>query len=354
MIKEPGPGDMRLQHVPLDMSFAEAFAVLLADAYERLLMDALRGNAALFMRRDEVEAAWRFIDPIREAWSAVGRAAAAVCRRHLGPDRVDRVHRARRAHLERGIRMIETAFQRREFADGEEIARASRTGRRSSCVERSRREGWRCSSSPAASRRSAFSSAVERGPRLDARRDHARRRAARGRRQSALECAAGAREAAAQSRGGGELYAACRRSAACGPGACRGKRAHRQSAAARRSRGARHGRRRAHRFVVSWRRRSRRSDGPGGSAARRADRAPDAARTAPHAHGARNPARQAIALEIEGEAKLATFANALEPGPEEAMPIRAVLRGAADRLTVFMSSRTATSSDPAAEKHPPT
>jgi 6-phosphogluconolactonase len=44
---------------------------------------------------------------------------------------------------------------------------------------------------------------------------------------------------------------------------------------------------------------------------------------------------RAIALEIEGEGKLATFATALEPGPVEAMPIRAVLRRAADRLTVF-------------------
>jgi 6-phosphogluconolactonase len=60
---------------------------------------------------------------------------------------------------------------------------------------------------------------------------------------------------------------------------------------------------------------------------------------------------RAIALEIQGEAKLATFAAALAPGPEEAMPIRAVLRGAADRLTVFMSSRTDTSPDPAAEEH---
>ncbi len=62
---------------------------------------------------------------------------------------------------------------------------------------------------------------------------------------------------------------------------------------------------------------------------------------------------RAIALEIQGEAKLATFAAALAPGPEEAMPIRAVLRGAPDRLIVFMSSRTDTSPDPAAEKHPP-
>jgi 6-phosphogluconolactonase len=61
----------------------------------------------------------------------------------------------------------------------------------------------------------------------------------------------------------------------------------------------------------------------------------------------------AIALEIQGEAKLGTFATALEPGPEEAMPIRAVLRGAADRLTVFMCSRTDTPSGPAAEKRPP-
>jgi 6-phosphogluconolactonase len=44
---------------------------------------------------------------------------------------------------------------------------------------------------------------------------------------------------------------------------------------------------------------------------------------------------RAIALEIEGEAKLATLAAALGPGPEEAMPIRTVLRRAADRLTVF-------------------
>jgi glucose-6-phosphate 1-dehydrogenase len=71
MVKEPGPGEMRLQRLPLDMSFAKAFGMAPADAYERLLMDAIRGNAALFMRRDEVEAAWRFIDPVREAWAAM-------------------------------------------------------------------------------------------------------------------------------------------------------------------------------------------------------------------------------------------------------------------------------------------
>ncbi|WP_395661089.1 glucose-6-phosphate dehydrogenase [Aestuariivirga sp.] len=72
MIKDPGPGGMRLSYVPLDMSFADAFNVRNPDAYERLLMDVVRGNQALFMRRDEVEAAWEWIDPILDAWSATG------------------------------------------------------------------------------------------------------------------------------------------------------------------------------------------------------------------------------------------------------------------------------------------
>jgi glucose-6-phosphate 1-dehydrogenase len=69
MLKEPGAGGMRLQHVPLDMSFAETFSIYAPEAYERLLMDVIRGNTTLFMRRDEVEAAWRWIDPIKEAWN---------------------------------------------------------------------------------------------------------------------------------------------------------------------------------------------------------------------------------------------------------------------------------------------
>ena len=70
MIKDPGPGGMRLQHVPLDMSFAEAFNARNPDAYERLILDVVRGNQTLFMRRDEVEAAWTWVDPIIEAWAA--------------------------------------------------------------------------------------------------------------------------------------------------------------------------------------------------------------------------------------------------------------------------------------------
>ena len=75
MIKEPGPGGMRLTEVPLDMSFAEALGedgADIPDAYERLIMDVIRGNQTLFMRGDEVEAAWAWTDPIIEGWEARG------------------------------------------------------------------------------------------------------------------------------------------------------------------------------------------------------------------------------------------------------------------------------------------
>ena len=62
--KKPGPGGMRLFPSELNLSFSEAFAERLPDAYERLLMDIARGNQTLFMRSDEVLAAWEYIDPI--------------------------------------------------------------------------------------------------------------------------------------------------------------------------------------------------------------------------------------------------------------------------------------------------
>ena len=71
MIKDPGPGGMRLRYVPLDMSFAEAFKVRNPDAYERLIMDVIRGNQTLFMGRGEVEAAWRWIDPVLAGWETL-------------------------------------------------------------------------------------------------------------------------------------------------------------------------------------------------------------------------------------------------------------------------------------------
>ncbi|MCX5495912.1 glucose-6-phosphate dehydrogenase [Kaistia dalseonensis] len=85
MIKDPGPGGMRLRHVPLDMSFAQTFKTRSPEAYERLIMDVIRGNATLFMRRDEVEAAWRWIDPILDAWSTSREAPKSYTAGTWGP-----------------------------------------------------------------------------------------------------------------------------------------------------------------------------------------------------------------------------------------------------------------------------
>ena len=68
--KQPGPGGIRLRPVSLDLSYANAFSERSPDAYERLIMDVIRGNPTLFMRRDEVEAAWTWIEPILQRWSA--------------------------------------------------------------------------------------------------------------------------------------------------------------------------------------------------------------------------------------------------------------------------------------------
>lgn len=68
--KEPGPGGYRLRPVSLDLSYATAFDQRLPDAYERLLMDVMKGNPTLFMRRDEVEAAWAWSEPILHRWAA--------------------------------------------------------------------------------------------------------------------------------------------------------------------------------------------------------------------------------------------------------------------------------------------
>jgi glucose-6-phosphate 1-dehydrogenase len=67
--KEPGPGGIRLRPVSLDLSYAQTFQRRSPDAYERLLMDVVRGNPTLFMRRDEVEAAWAWVEPIVTAWA---------------------------------------------------------------------------------------------------------------------------------------------------------------------------------------------------------------------------------------------------------------------------------------------
>ncbi len=84
-IKDPGPGGMRLREVDLDMSFAENFDVHAPDAYERLLLDVIRGNQTLFMRRDEVEAAWKWIDPLIAGWADTNQKTAKYTAGTWGP-----------------------------------------------------------------------------------------------------------------------------------------------------------------------------------------------------------------------------------------------------------------------------
>ena len=85
MIKDPGPGGLRLREVALNLSFAEAFSERTPEAYERLLLDVVRGNQTLFMRRDELEAAWSWVDPIREAWDAAPEAPQPYSAGTWGP-----------------------------------------------------------------------------------------------------------------------------------------------------------------------------------------------------------------------------------------------------------------------------
>jgi glucose-6-phosphate 1-dehydrogenase len=70
MTKDPGADGLHLSPTGLDIRFDTAFGLRIPDAYERLLMDAVRGNPTLFMRHDEVEAAWAWVEPILETWSA--------------------------------------------------------------------------------------------------------------------------------------------------------------------------------------------------------------------------------------------------------------------------------------------
>ncbi|MEM9938831.1 MAG: glucose-6-phosphate dehydrogenase [Pseudomonadota bacterium] len=67
-IKEPGPGGLRIRSLPLNLSYGDNFLVRYPDAYERLLMDVVRGNLSLFIRREEVEAAWDWVDGLLAAW----------------------------------------------------------------------------------------------------------------------------------------------------------------------------------------------------------------------------------------------------------------------------------------------
>ncbi len=84
MAKEPGSG-MRLRPVSLNLDLESAFVARRAEAYERLLMDVIKGRLTHFMRRDELEAAWTWVDPILNGWSTLAEKPKAYTAGSWGP-----------------------------------------------------------------------------------------------------------------------------------------------------------------------------------------------------------------------------------------------------------------------------
>jgi glucose-6-phosphate 1-dehydrogenase len=68
-VKQPGP-EMVMAPASLAFDYRERFGAAPAEAYERLLLDAMNGDATLFLRSDEIEASWRYCDSILSGWSA--------------------------------------------------------------------------------------------------------------------------------------------------------------------------------------------------------------------------------------------------------------------------------------------
>jgi glucose-6-phosphate 1-dehydrogenase len=70
-ISSKKPGDvLEVNPVEMDFNYSETYDHPIKDAYERLLLDAVKGDATLFARRDEVEYAWRFVTPMLQSWEA--------------------------------------------------------------------------------------------------------------------------------------------------------------------------------------------------------------------------------------------------------------------------------------------
>ena len=89
MAKEPGldRNGIVLREVPLDLSLTTAFAKARRRiAYERLLLDLIEGEQTLFVRRDEVEAQWRWVDAIRSAWAEAAGEVKSYAAGTWGPN----------------------------------------------------------------------------------------------------------------------------------------------------------------------------------------------------------------------------------------------------------------------------
>jgi glucose-6-phosphate 1-dehydrogenase len=82
---------MRIRPVNMEFLYGTSFMSQSPEAYERLIMDAMRGDATLFTRNDEVEAQWRIIDPILEAWERDGTPLAEYQAGSPGPEEASRI-----------------------------------------------------------------------------------------------------------------------------------------------------------------------------------------------------------------------------------------------------------------------
>jgi glucose-6-phosphate 1-dehydrogenase len=88
--KTPGTG-MQVEPVTLGFDYGSSFASRWSDAYERLILDAMRGDATLFTRADEVEAQWRICDPVVRRWAEAATPLAHYPSGSQGPPEADSV-----------------------------------------------------------------------------------------------------------------------------------------------------------------------------------------------------------------------------------------------------------------------
>ncbi|MCA9650740.1 MAG: glucose-6-phosphate dehydrogenase [Myxococcales bacterium] len=88
LVKQPGPG-MIMRHSELGFDYAQLGNGATPDAYQRLLLDALTGHATLFIRGDEVEAAWSFVDGIRAGWEEASPPVRSYAPGSRGPEAAD-------------------------------------------------------------------------------------------------------------------------------------------------------------------------------------------------------------------------------------------------------------------------
>jgi glucose-6-phosphate 1-dehydrogenase len=88
--KRPGPR-AEIEPVKMDFHYGEMFGASSPEAYERLLLDVLAGDPTLFMRRDAVETAWRWVMPVLERWAGQAAALPAYAAGSWGPPDADRL-----------------------------------------------------------------------------------------------------------------------------------------------------------------------------------------------------------------------------------------------------------------------